>query len=82
MTRFRIVLATLLAATLAYAPSALGCAVCFGDPDSDLAKGAVRGVLFLAAVIGGLLLSIAGIAVGWSMKARRLNLENPENLRS
>lgn len=57
---------------LAHAPAALGCAVCFGDPNSDLAKGAVRGVFFLGAVIGALLLSIAGIAVGWTVKARRL----------
>ncbi len=52
---------------------ALACAVCFGDPDSSLAKGAVAGVVLLGCVIFCVLLGIAGTAFHWSRKARRLN---------
>jgi len=48
------------------------CAVCFGDPDSDLAKGAVRGVAFMIMVTAVMLLSIASIAGVWIVRARRL----------
>ncbi len=56
---------------------AFACAVCFGDPDSDLAKGAVAAVVLLGCVIFCVLLGIAGTAVHWSRKARQLQL--PEN---
>ncbi len=52
--------------------NALACAVCFGDPDSSLAKGAVAGVVLLGCVIFCVLLGIAGTAFHWSRKARRL----------
>jgi hypothetical protein len=58
---------------------ALACAVCFGDPDSDLAKGAVAGVVLLGCVIFCVLLGIAGTAVHWSRKARRLELIQDES---
>lgn len=51
---------------------ALACAVCFGDPDSSLAKGAVAGVVLLGCVIFCVLLGIAGTAFHWSRKARKL----------
>lgn len=51
---------------------AQACAVCFGDPDSDLAKGALAGVVLLGCVIFCVLLGIAGTAFHWSRKARRL----------
>ena len=56
---------------------ALACAVCFGDPNSDLAKGAVAGVVLLGSVIFCVLLGIAGTAFHWSRKARRMQM--PEN---
>lgn len=69
----RALLPTLILSLTLAPQAAWACAVCFGDPDSDLAKGAVRGVVFLAVVIGGVLVSIAGIATSWFVRARRLN---------
>lgn len=78
--RARHVWAWAVLVMLASAPEVLGCSVCFGDPNSDLAKGAVRGVLFLGVVIGSILISIAGIAVNWSIKARRITALDNETL--
>lgn len=57
---------------LASAHAVQACSVCFGDPNSDQARGAVKGILFLGAVITSLLASIAGIAAMWFFKARQL----------
>lgn len=51
---------------------ALACSVCFGDPDSDMAKGAVSGVLFMIGVISCVLVGIASVAGVWIVRARRL----------
>lgn len=60
-------------AALLFAPTAArACAVCFGDPNSDMAKGAVRGVAFMIIVTVVMLLSIASIAGMWAVRARRL----------
>jgi len=48
------------------------CSVCFGDPDSDMAKGAVSGVLFMIGVISCVLVGIASVAGVWIVRARRL----------
>lgn len=55
------------------AQQALACAVCFGDPNSPMAKGAAAGVLFLAGVISFVLLGIAGTAVFWVRRSRLIN---------
>lgn len=58
--------------TLAVGHEAAACAVCFGDPHSDMARSAVRAVLFMVAVTGAMLVSIAAVAITWSRRARRL----------
>jgi len=65
-------LAVLAAGCLLAANPVMACAVCFGDPDSDMAKSALAGVFFLGAVILGVLVTIASLAVSWSIRARRL----------
>lgn len=52
--------------------SAAACAVCFGDPQSPMAKGAVMGVLTLGAIIGSVLVFIAGTGVYWLHRGARL----------
>ncbi len=58
----------LVSATEVYA-----CAVCYGDPDSAMVKGAEAGILVLLGVIGTLLLSIIGMIVFWARRAKRLS---------
>lgn len=49
------------------------CSVCFGDPASAQSKGVAAGVLFLMAVIAGVLAAIAGIALRWRARAKKLS---------
>lgn len=51
---------------------ARACAVCYGDPDSALVKGAWWGVALLGAIVYGLLFAIVGITVSWTRRARKL----------
>ena len=51
------------------------CAVCFGDPESSLTKGAVAGVLVLVGIIVSVLGGIAGMALFWAKRARMLASE-------
>ncbi len=48
------------------------CAVCGGDPDSDMVKGAESGVLLMIIVTYGVLLGFAGLAATWFVRSRRL----------
>jgi len=54
------------------APAAQACAVCFGDPNDPLVKGAASGVVFMAVVIYGVLLSMVGMASLCLIRARRI----------
>jgi len=54
---------------------AMACAVCFGDPASDLAKGAVAGVVALLGVIGFVLVAVAGTGLYWVRRGRRIEAE-------
>lgn len=56
--------------------SLLACAVCFGDPKSPLTHAALAGVLFMMAVIMGVLGSIAGVAFYWVRRARLLQVQS------
>ena len=47
------------------------CAVCFGDPNSLLAKGAAAGVLVLVGVISVVLLGVAGTGMFWVHRSRQ-----------
>ena len=51
----------------------LACAVCFGDPNSLLSKGAFWGVVFLMGVVASVLISIASTIWAWSRRAKKLN---------
>lgn len=58
---------------------AAACAVCFGDPDSPMAKGVVAGMLTLFGVVGFVLVGIACTGLSWIQRSRRLRrLEDDE----
>ena len=52
--------------------SAHACPVCFGDPNSDMVRGAKWGVAVLGIVVYGLLMGMVGIGVTWFVRARKL----------
>jgi len=52
--------------------TAQACAVCFGDPNSNMARSALVGVLFLGVVILSVLVTIASMAICWYKRAKRL----------
>lgn len=47
------------------------CAVCYGNPESDMAKGAAAGVLVLMGIVVSVLLGIVGVTIFWVRRARR-----------
>jgi hypothetical protein len=51
---------------------AAACPVCYGDPESDMGKGVTNGVLFLLAIIGGVLAGVAGITGFFMYRAYRI----------
>lgn len=60
------------------ANSSFACSVCFGDPNSDMVRGAKAGVLFLAAIIYLQLMLMGGVAATWIVRARRLRREEAQ----
>lgn len=48
------------------------CAVCFGNPESDMVKGAKAGVLVMLVVVYAVVLTMVSIAGCWFVRARRL----------
>jgi hypothetical protein len=52
--------------------TASACYVCFGDPDSPMTKGAVMGVYVLGGVVIMVLVGVAGTAMFWMQRGRRL----------
>lgn len=48
------------------------CAVCFGDPDSEMVHGAKAGVLFLAGLVYFQLMLFTSVIVFWMIRARKL----------
>lgn len=73
MKRFAAMLCGILIACSAN--EALACAVCQGNRDSQLVKGAESGVLTLVFVTYGLLIGMAGICTMWALRARRLRIQ-------
>ncbi len=61
------------AGVLLAADRASACAVCFGDPETPMAKGVVAGVVVLIAVVGVVLAGIVGTGLCWMQRSRRLN---------
>ena len=50
----------------------LACAICFGDPESQMTKGAVAGILVLVGVVGSVLGGILAVSFTWIARARKL----------
>ncbi|MEK6643426.1 MAG: hypothetical protein AABZ08_05910 [Planctomycetota bacterium] len=48
------------------------CAVCGGDKDSDMVKGAMSGVIVMVCITYGVLLGFAGMIATFVVRARRL----------
>jgi len=61
-----------LAGIASTATQARACAVCFGDPESPMVKGAVAGVLVLVGVIAFVLIGVAGTGMYWIHRGNRL----------
>ena len=69
---WRLVLPAMLTTFLLGAEHAVACPVCFGDPDSDMAQGAMWGILVLGIVVYGVLMGMVGVGVTWFIRARKL----------
>lgn len=54
----------------------VACSVCYGDPDSDMAKGAIAGVAVLGLVILGVLGWVGGTAIYMVRRSRRVEDPN------
>ncbi len=50
----------------------LACAICFGDPNSQMTKGVVAAVLLLVGVVGSVLGGILAVSFTWIARARKL----------
>ena len=69
----RLMSVVLVAACLgASVQPAYACAVCFGDPESGMAKGVVAGVWVLLSVVGFVLVGIAGVSLFWVQRSRMI----------
>lgn len=76
----RIALALVFAAALvltAGAERVSACSACFGDPQSNIAKGAVWGVVVLGGVTYCLLMVLVGTGVFWYRRSRRYAALHP-----
>ena len=67
-SRFVVVFFLVVAVLVCMTDRAAACAVCYGDPDSPMAKGVVAGVLTLVGVIGFVLVGIAGTGLFWRLE--------------
>ena len=56
------------------------CAVCYGNPESDMAKGAAAGVLVLMGIVLSVLVGIVGVAIFWMRRARDHSKRQPGTL--
>lgn len=51
---------------------ARACPVCYGDPESEMVRGAVWGVAVLGVIVYGVVMGMVGIGVTWFVRARKL----------
>jgi hypothetical protein len=72
MIRPRIQSLVLVFSVFLSAASARACAVCGGDSNSDIVKGAMSGVVVMVAVTYGVLFCFAGMMVACVVRARRM----------
>lgn len=63
----------LLIWSVAGVSAAQACAVCFGDPQSPMARGAVMGVVTLVGIVGFVLAAIAGTGFFWLHRSLKLS---------
>ncbi len=57
------------------ADSVAACAVCYGDPDSEMVRGAFMGVVVMIGVVSAMLACIAGTGLFWMHRSRKLNAD-------
>lgn len=57
---------------LGISESVMACAVCFGDPNSNMVKGASAGIFVLLGVIISVLMSIVAVTLFWARRARAI----------
>ncbi|MBI5764973.1 MAG: hypothetical protein HZA51_15760 [Planctomycetes bacterium] len=72
MNRLRIILVKAVFLISVTALPVHACAVCGGDKDSDMVKGALSGVVVMVVVTYGVLLCFAGMIATFVVRARRL----------
>ncbi len=70
--RFTVPL-VMFATLLIGADYAVACPVCFGDPESGMAQGAMWGIMVLGLFIGSVLMGMVGVGVTWFIRARKLD---------
>jgi len=69
-----MLLATLiLGLSVAEPRLAAACSTCYLDPNNPLTKGAIMGVVVLAAIIVGVLIGIAYIGYSWHRRAKLMS---------
>lgn len=73
-TRFLVLLTIVI--VLVGGPTANACSVCFGDPNSAMAKGAAMGVWVLGGVISFVLFIVGGTSLFWVRRGRLLSQSN------
>ena len=78
LSRCLVTLVTGLVALVLAAQPASACAVCFGDPNSQLVKGAKAGVIVLAVIVYFVVFAMVGVAGFWTIRARRLAARQPQ----
>ncbi len=71
LARMSLAIFACLGALLSAQP-VLACSVCYGDPNSAMAKGARAGVLVLLGVAGAVLMGIASLLIFWMRRAAQL----------
>jgi hypothetical protein len=71
MSRFARTALIFLLAQLIRVEPILACAVCGGDKQSDMVKGAESGVIVLLVVTYALLMGCGGMIAFWSIRSRR-----------
>ncbi|MFQ5422962.1 MAG: hypothetical protein ACE5F9_03175 [Phycisphaerae bacterium] len=71
LLRWILAVAAFMAPWLAGAAPAWACAVCQGNKDSQLSKGADAGVLVMVIVTYAVLLGFAAVGGVWFVRARR-----------
>lgn len=57
----------------------LACSTCFGDPDSQMVKGALMGVYVMIGVVGFVLAGFTGTGLYWIHRSRQITRNNDDD---